>query len=432
MKANQEIHNKVAWYFKWLKTQRNNKHIVEQKESPFRNVNLMDLKLPVKFNELKNMIAHNKHLRKSSNLSMTTAKYIRKAGSVSKKKITILLKRKTKNKIKHAHPKTKDHPKSLRSENIFSCSLDKPDHNSSLFTSGHRSKKSKKRYMSNTTKFWPEKNEPDLKLEKDPHNARANTSHYNVSTSIKNSITRRSFKNSNLKLNKIRISFLDLKGKDLSMPSKRYKHDENKMNKTCTIFGVRNYSLNTPNAQIYKLIESSDTRRTTMERYRPTPDQNITGIEGKSILTQSSVELSPGNQRLGIQRKPPKLQLSSTSYGRKKISSIEIEPKKAKFPELDEFLRMQYIYSQARQRVNEEKNNIPKEEIPTAKEVLPSHKKKISISIKTKLSGIHPVLLKNDNSVESSKFYNVEASTEIDKPISVISNHAGYEEKKMH
>ncbi|CAI2364133.1 unnamed protein product [Moneuplotes crassus] len=396
MRANQEIHKKVAWYFQWLKTKRKNTGLISKEESPFKNANLTNLKFPIKFNDFESAVFENKTKENGTSFSNYTSKYIRKLGSPRKKKIILPLKK----KMRYTHHTTKGDSESLRTENLLSSTLERPNKNSSLFTSGKRINKSEKKYMSNTAKFW------NLKMwnKANKHN-KTFTKYYNSTENKHRSSISGKIKRKNAKPSKIKISFFDLKGKDMSVTTKKSKRNDGNLNKSSTLFHARNFSLNTPNAGTTKLMNSTEKHQEAFIGLKNKPDMMITGIEGKGILSHSSAEFSPEVQRFGILSKTPNLQSSKTTYARKNFSHIDVDTKKERFPQLDEFLRMQYMFSQSRKRAEEDgMDDSQRQELAQIYDLRAEHKK-ININLKNKLREIQPIKVEKNVSVQSSSAF---------------------------
>mmetsp|Transcript_5828 Transcript_5828/g.5489 ORF Transcript_5828/g.5489 Transcript_5828/m.5489 type:complete len:143 (+) Transcript_5828:1-429(+) len=131
----------------------------------------------------------------------------------------------------------------------------------------------------------------------------------------------------------------------------------------------------------------------------------ITGIEGKGILSHSSAEFSPEVQRFGILSKTPNLQSSKTTYARKNFSHIDVDTKKERFPQLDEFLRMQYMFSQSRKRAKEDGiDDSQKQELAQIYDLRAEHKK-ININLKNKLREIQPIKVEKNVAVQNSSAF---------------------------
>ncbi len=105
----------------------------------------------------------------------------------------------------------------------MSSTLERPDKNSTLFTSSKGGDRSEKKYMSNTTKFW------NLKMWKKENPSQGNylihpsvdmknyatiSTHFHSAKRKKRRSISGTFKRTGKK-DKIKISFFDLKGKDL-------------------------------------------------------------------------------------------------------------------------------------------------------------------------------------------------------------------------
>lgn len=117
------------------------------------------------------------------------------------------------------------------------------------------------------------------------------------------------------------------------------------------LFHARNQSFTTPNEirSNYQLTQKLPSKFTLKGGDFHPPS----GVEGRGILAQSSAELDPAHTTT-----TPNLDLfrevGATNPGSQSISSpyksVELKSEKERFPNLDEFLKMQYVYSQTRQR----------------------------------------------------------------------------------